>query len=423
MIQTINQSQVVIKDIHPNVVIKKILRKTYTDFYFTITTTANSSVKEITESLYMQAVEHLKENRIQIIQEKIHGKSSVLPKFKECRKRLLEEAGLDATIPFTYVEGLPLDGQPIVSLQIWGISTISPEIEVSTDSDPETPARVWKGKDYQYVYYPQIDGLNNSQSTYCQCGTQQCKTMFQRATTALGRYNLSFKDVARTWIYSNRLLDWYGELNRVRTDHFRKVGLYAGESKPGFPASTGIQGRNTKEECFFDVFALDREDGCEIEMTSIMGSSRQDQAFDYGSSFSRAMLIDQENFKTLYISGTAAINSFGESIYIGDAEMQALNTIMNIAALIEDQGGTLNDITSGVVYCKNHEVYETYKRTLDLLGIPEMPLVCVEADVCRHELLIEIEAVAVIASQIDRSTLSRANIRLRPSACTTAWES
>jgi hypothetical protein len=120
MIQTINQSQDVIKDIHPNVVIKKILRKTYTDFYYTITTTANSSVKEITESLYMQAVGHLKENRIQIIQEKIHGKSSALPEFKECRERLLEEADLDATIPFTYVEGLPLDGQPIVSLQIWG---------------------------------------------------------------------------------------------------------------------------------------------------------------------------------------------------------------------------------------------------------------------------------------------------------------
>ncbi len=382
----------------PKLELRKIVRESYDDYYFTVINTTDGPVNELVEAMYAQVLEVLRTEQVQIFQEKILGSSSVREEFHMCRKALMQLYELESESPYTFVEGRPQDGQSLVGLQVWGIRAKTDVIEVHTDYDTMTPARVWKGPGYKYVYFPAIHGLDDAIPENTVCVHGQCSKMFARASQGLERFGMSFKDVARTWIYSARLLDWYGELNRVRTEHFKKVGLYASEQRPAFPASTGIQGKHGMEECFFDVFALQSDAAETVKMTPVNASARQDQAFDYGSSFSRAMLVEQEGCKALYISGTAAINHLGESIYIGDTEMQTLNTLMNIAALIEDQGGTLADIVYGTVYCKNHEAYEAYKRTLQLLRIPEMPLVCVGADVCRHELLIEIEAVAVVRS-------------------------
>ncbi len=379
-----------------NITVKQTNRDTYTEFYLTAISGSTCSVKEQVGILYEQLIPVVLENEIQIIQEKIHGNASALPEFTIARADILGTSAWDPELPFTYIEGRPLDGQAIVSVQIWGIKSLSDEIEIVTDSNPETPARVWTGKDYKIVYYPRIHGFDESNPDNKPCVTDQCQLMFDRSTSALGRYDLSFHDVARTWIYSKRLLDWYGEFNRIRTEHFEEVGIYSTGKDPVFPASTGIQGRFSDEECFLDLLAVKGDSKDSIEMIPVVTSSRQHQAFGYGSAFSRGMVIKHEGYKTVYISGTASINVLGESTYIGDTEMQTLDTFMNIAAILEDEGGSLKDIQTGMVYCKNQETYGAYKSTLRMLGIPKMPIVCVEADVCRHELLIEIELVAVI---------------------------
>jgi enamine deaminase RidA (YjgF/YER057c/UK114 family) len=69
---------------------------------------------------------------------------------------------------------------------------------------------------------------------------------------------------------------------------------------------------------------------------------------------------------------------------------------MSIAAILRDQGGSLNDIKSATLFCKSRESYEAWERATHLLRIPLIPKVCVIADVCRGDLLVEMEAVAVI---------------------------
>jgi enamine deaminase RidA (YjgF/YER057c/UK114 family) len=69
---------------------------------------------------------------------------------------------------------------------------------------------------------------------------------------------------------------------------------------------------------------------------------------------------------------------------------------MCIAAILEEQGGGLKNITSATLFCKNREAWEAWERVTRLLGIPALPKVCMIADVCRHDLLVEMEAVAVI---------------------------
>ncbi|EDY82248.1 Endoribonuclease L-PSP family [Verrucomicrobiia bacterium DG1235] len=353
-------------------------------------------MSELVEGLYEQLISVLNENQVQVIQEKIHGNASVLEEFTSTRTRILEAAGMDAELPFTYIEGRSLEQQEISSIQVWGVRSFEDTTLVRTDEDPVAPARVFKGDGYQLVYCPRIHGFDESNPDDKGCVTHQCETVFERTTAAMSRYGMSFKDVARTWIYSRRLLDWYGEFNRIRTNHFHKVGIYSTGKDPVFPASTGIQGRFSDEDIFLDALAVggDSENG--FKMEPVVTSSRQHQAFGYGSAFSRGMVVAHEGYKTVYISGTASINVLGDSTYIGDTEMQTLDTLMNIAAILEDHGGSLRDICMGTVYCKNRESYEAFKSTMRMLGIPPMPIVCVEADVCRHELLIEIEVVGMI---------------------------
>jgi enamine deaminase RidA (YjgF/YER057c/UK114 family) len=184
-------------------------------------------------------------------------------------------------------------------------------------------------------------------------------------------------------------------LNRVRTAIYHEAGLGIPGGAP-FPASTGIMGRTNDEACLIDVLAFDAAQASTAKTIPIHRSPRQDSSFNYGSAFSRGMVIEIEGRRTVHISGTASINSAGESTYLGDAEHQSLDTLMSIAAILEEQGGSLQNITSATLFCKTRAAWESWERATRLLGIPHLPKVCVLADVCRDNLLVEMEAVAVI---------------------------
>jgi enamine deaminase RidA (YjgF/YER057c/UK114 family) len=108
------------------------------------------------------------------------------------------------------------------------------------------------------------------------------------------------------------------------------------------------------------------------------------------------MTFQIEGKRTVYISGTASINSAGESVHVGDAEMQSLETLMCIAAILAEQGASLQDVTSATLYCKDRNAWDAWNRVTRLLQIPTFPKICVLADVCRHDLLVEMEVVATI---------------------------
>ena len=145
-----------------------------------------------------------------------------------------------------------------------------------------------------------------------------------------------------------------------------------------------------------DVLALNSDSPEDAHAAAIRRSPRQDSSFNYGSSFSRGMVLEIEGRRTVHISGTASINSAGESTHLCDAEHQSVDTLMSIAAILKEQGGGLENITSATLFCKNREAWEAWERATHLLGIPAIPKVCIIADVCRDNLLVEMEAVAVI---------------------------
>jgi enamine deaminase RidA (YjgF/YER057c/UK114 family) len=163
-----------------------------------------------------------------------------------------------------------------------------------------------------------------------------------------------------------------------------------------FPASTGIQAQSADEECLMDLLAVDAAPDSGIEVRPVIRSGRQDQAFSYGSAFSRAMVLQHHGRKTMYISGTASIDGQGRSVHLEDPEAQCLDTLLSLAALLEDQGGGLGNIVQATVFCKTPAVVEAWRSVCRRLQLPAIPGIELIADVCRAELLIEIEAVAVV---------------------------
>jgi enamine deaminase RidA (YjgF/YER057c/UK114 family) len=370
-------------------------RPSFTEFHITATVEGRAPAWAAAEELFSRVAELLVERKIQPIQEKLYGSTAVRDEVLKRRDAALRLHGLDRTMPVTWLQGTPLQGYEFVGLQIWGVAPADGEACVKTVENPSTGrGRLWEGRGFQMLYLPSIRGTLPT-GPLAAGPSAQAQQVFANIGHGLGAHGFRYPQVVRTWIYVARLLDWYGDLNRVRTAHYRKVGLGV-EGGPAFPCSTGIQCRSDDEECIADVLALESDGPAFASAVPVRCSPRQDSSFNYGSAFSRGMVLEIEGRRTVHVSGTASINMAGESTHIGDAECQSLETLMSIAAILEQQGGGLKDITSATLFCKNHAAWEAWRRVTKLLQIPSFPKVCVQADVCRANLLVEMEAVAVI---------------------------
>jgi enamine deaminase RidA (YjgF/YER057c/UK114 family) len=123
-----------------------------------------------------------------------------------------------------------------------------------------------------------------------------------------------------------------------------------------------------------------------------LSSLAQPEAITYGSAFSRGALIHQGDVSLIQVSGTAAIDEQGRSLYSGDVRAQIDRTFDKIAVLVEPEGATLADIAAACVFIKRPEDALVYQERAAARGLENLPAVIMVADVCREELLFEIDA-------------------------------
>ena len=128
------------------------------------------------------------------------------------------------------------------------------------------------------------------------------------------------------------------------------------------------------------------------------------EAYDYAkpSSFSRGMCVELGGGAVmLLISGTASIDERGATVHVGDFRAQCRRTFQNITALLASEGVTWKDIVRTTCYLRdidrdyaqfNEERTAFYKEQ----GLDPLPASTgVQARLCRPELLVEIEAIAM----------------------------
>jgi len=76
----------------------------------------------------------------------------------------------------------------------------------------------------------------------------------------------------------------------------------------------------------------------------------QIDAFRYGSAFSRGAVIREIDVTTIQVSGTAAIDERGQSLYPGDARSQIAYTLDTVGALLGQEGATMQDVVAATVF-------------------------------------------------------------------------
>lgn len=122
------------------------------------------------------------------------------------------------------------------------------------------------------------------------------------------------------------------------------------------------------------------------------------------SSFSRALRLDIKGVTILLISGTASVDENGKTVHVGDFRAQTWRTYQNITGLLEAEGATWKDIVRTTCYLRDIERdYEAFNEVRTQFfqeqGLDPLPASTgIQAILCRPDLLIEIEAIAIFES-------------------------
>ena len=332
----------------------------------------------------------LRESGAQILQERIYGSLDAHAEVMDARAGSLRDAGLDPGTPVTYIDGRPLSGSGLAGVHI--LATTAPVTTFSAEGDVR--GRVLRMPGARWLYLAGVHGLDaaaEDASAQAQAGR-----MFARAGKAVASLGGSFADVARTWIYLSDILGWYNEFNVARNAQFRALGLI-GDAPPTYlPASTGISGDNPLGAAgVMDVLAILRDDPEAVEVR-LLHNPRQNEAFTYRSAFARGMYVRDAGAARAYVSGCAAIDNQGQNVCIEDAEGQVRYTLVNVEAILGTAGMSLKDTCQATAFLKRPEDLPALRKVAAEFGLDELPVVTMHADVCRPELLFEIDVLAAV---------------------------
>jgi len=138
-----------------------------------------------------------------------------------------------------------------------------------------------------------------------------------------------------------------------------------------------------------------------IPRKAIRAPQALNEAPTYGSAFSRGLRLDIKGVTILLISGTASVDEQGRTVHVGDFAAQTWRTYQNITALLEAEGASWKDVVRTTCYLRDIERdYAEFNRIraqfLKQQGVEPLPASTgIQAILCRPDLLVEIEAMAI----------------------------
>jgi enamine deaminase RidA (YjgF/YER057c/UK114 family) len=323
-----------------------------------------------------------------------------------CRQIVREFYGRD--MPATsYVPQAPCNGK-LLAIEAVGLGWGRGVVDIRRVSEQVV---VTRQHGVSWVYADQAVPRTSADGVYERtiCAYQQLRRLLPDAGARLDQ-------VVRLWLYLGGIVDdegptqRYKELNRARAEVYQYIPFLSdrlpeGYARPAFPASTGIgtAGRTVRLSAL--AVAGDADDVVAVPLEN----PRQTAAYDYSAAyspnsprFSRGMAVCHGGTATLFISGTASITA-SETRHVGDVVAQTHETLDNITALIAEDnlgrhglpglGSSLRGLGVVRVYVKRPEDYASVREVCER-RLGGVPATYVMADVCRPDLLVEIEGIA-----------------------------
>lgn len=343
---------------------------------------------------YEQLGEMLNKRGMTIVQERIFGSVSVEQHVMAARERAFQERNIPTDTPVTYIEGRPPWGTGFAGVIVRAVAVSQPGNEVWTIREEGQPCgRGWRRNGVTFIILQSIQGIEKGPARI-NTPVMQATRMMERAEAILQKQGLTCRDMVRTWFYLADILKWYDEFNEVRNAKYSDFGIMpeSGMDSLSLPASTGIQGISPQRTlCSMDLVATALNVDTRPAVAH-MRNERQRDALCYGSAFSRGTFIRETDVSLIQVSGTAAIGATGMSLYQNDIQAQIECTFDTIESLIAQRGAQLEDVCAGMVFLKHPEHEAEYRKVAQERGLDNGPFLCVVADICREDLLVEIDA-------------------------------
>jgi enamine deaminase RidA (YjgF/YER057c/UK114 family) len=348
-----------------------------TELHLTVTPVKGESINAMAGRL----AEALNPWEATVVRQIVFGSATAYQATLKTLRQVLD----DSELPVAWVEGTGCGDHAIAGMQTHAIAGA----HVRTLSGEDRPlAHTW---DDALATHCVVNSIlpTRTQAT----PPEQAREVFEKLQAGLASAGMTMKDIVRTWFYLDDILSWYGEFNRVRNDVFAH-----NELRPHrLPASTGVGGRNPMGTALAAAVWAVRPRDQTAKVLHFAPSPEQCPASAYGSAFSRAVEIRSAGFRRLLVSGTASIASDGKTEHIGDARAQIERSMQVVKAILESRRMTFTDTAFATAFFKCPADAPLFADWLARHGQPAMPMVCACCDICRDNLLFEIELEAVQA--------------------------
>jgi chorismate lyase/3-hydroxybenzoate synthase len=215
----------------------------------------------------------------------------------------------------------------------------------------------------------------------------------------------AYRHVWRIWSFVTGINEGVGDEERYKQFCLGRARAFAAVHATlpgiGYPAATAV-GKPAGGRSLQICWLAGRDPGVEIENPRQLAAYRYPRCYGPAApSFSRAMLVPGP---LLLISGTASIVGH-ESMHPGDTVAQLHETLDNLDALLQSAAEvaarpapSLGPDSLLKVYLRHASDAARVGRSLRERVGEGVPVLMLAADICRSELLIEIEAVVPVSA-------------------------
>ncbi len=235
---------------------------------------------------------------------------------------------------------------------------------------------------------------------------------FELMNSILQKEGMSLNNLVRQWNYIGNILEYddclqnYQSFNEVRNEFYTRY-----RTVKGYPAATGVGMRHggvildflAVKSGALETIAVqnpDQVNAYEYDQ-SVLEGPRLKGSIKHPPQFERALLVASGERRWLHVSGTASVIG-QETAGKGDIEIQTRVAIDNIKKVSDIS--RLNTLVIGKkisdtkfillrIYTRSQDFINTISRACDKY-FPSVPRIFVGADICRNDLLMEIEAEA-----------------------------